>query len=99
MLGVEPWLGAKAVETRVKKCASPWVLHLATHGFFLPDRIDPDTSTHEPEAQVRGSPTAPSLALQACEEHAAAPHKPEAQAKEASPSPSLSLQACGLGRL
>lgn len=35
----------EAVETRLKTLKSPWILHLATHGFFLPDQepITPDS--------------------------------------------------------
>jgi CHAT domain-containing protein/tetratricopeptide (TPR) repeat protein len=39
LLGVEPWLDAAATEGRLKAtCHSPRILHLATHGFFLPDQ-------------------------------------------------------------
>jgi hypothetical protein len=48
LLGVEPVLGRAAVESRVKKAASPRVLHLATHGFFLPDQQE------IPEGAFRG---------------------------------------------
>jgi CHAT domain-containing protein len=42
MLGVSPWLDATALEGRLKTaCRSPCILHLATHGFFLPDQSDP----------------------------------------------------------
>ena len=38
-LGVSPWLDAAAMEGRLKTaCRSPRILHLATHGFFLPDQ-------------------------------------------------------------
>ncbi|WAN69595.1 tetratricopeptide repeat protein [Moorena producens JHB] len=33
MLGVDPLLGAKATESAVKQVNSPWILHIATHGF------------------------------------------------------------------
>jgi CHAT domain-containing protein len=37
-LGVPPLLDAAALEGRLKTCRSPCILHLATHGFFLPDQ-------------------------------------------------------------
>src|SRR5262249_20176486 len=38
-LDVSPWLDATALEGRLKAaCRSPRILHLATHGFFLPDQ-------------------------------------------------------------
>src|SRR5262249_47375668 len=37
-LKVQPWLRADALDARVKMRRSPRILHLATHGFFLPDR-------------------------------------------------------------
>jgi CHAT domain-containing protein len=37
-LGVKPWLDATALESRLKACRSPRILHLATHGFFLSDQ-------------------------------------------------------------
>jgi len=38
LLGVEPWLGDAALKSRVRRCRSPRVLHVATHGFFLADQ-------------------------------------------------------------
>lgn len=38
LLRVEPHLGASALESRIKSCRSPGILHLATHGLFLPDQ-------------------------------------------------------------
>jgi CHAT domain-containing protein/tetratricopeptide (TPR) repeat protein/predicted RNA-binding Zn-ribbon protein involved in translation (DUF1610 family) len=38
LLGVKPWLDATALESRLKACRSPRILHLATHGFFLADQ-------------------------------------------------------------
>ena len=40
LLGVVPWLEGEVLETRLKGCRSPRVLHLATHGFFLPNQLD-----------------------------------------------------------
>jgi CHAT domain-containing protein/tetratricopeptide (TPR) repeat protein len=45
-LGGELWSGAQALETKVKGCESPRILHLATHGFVLdrrPQRGTPST--------------------------------------------------------
>ena len=33
-----PWLDSAALESRVKELKSPWILHVATHGFFLADQ-------------------------------------------------------------
>lgn len=35
ILGVTPLLGAEVLEGTLKSVKSPWVLHVATHGFFL----------------------------------------------------------------
>jgi len=43
LLGVSPLLKEAAVESAIKVRRSPRILHLATHGFFLPDqKIDPN---------------------------------------------------------
>jgi CHAT domain-containing protein/tetratricopeptide (TPR) repeat protein len=36
---IEPWLGTKVLEAQLKKARSPWIVHLATHAFFLPDPV------------------------------------------------------------
>ena len=38
LLKVRPWLQAEVLERRLKQVRSPWILHLATHGFFLADQ-------------------------------------------------------------
>ncbi|MEJ7636771.1 MAG: CHAT domain-containing protein [Singulisphaera sp.] len=47
MLGAQLWTGPDALEGRLKDgCRSPRILHLATHGFFLPDQqADPDRAS------------------------------------------------------
>ena len=43
LLKVEALLEDQVLESRIKSCRSPKILHLATHGFFLPDqRRDPN---------------------------------------------------------
>lgn len=37
MLGVQPITGAAATERAIKSCRHPAILHVATHGYFLPD--------------------------------------------------------------
>jgi CHAT domain-containing protein len=46
LLGVDPWLEGDVLESAIKQSRSPRILHLATHGFFLPDT--------EPEADPEG---------------------------------------------
>jgi CHAT domain-containing protein/Flp pilus assembly protein TadD len=38
LLGVTPLLGEYAVESALKACHSPHILHIATHGFFLSEQ-------------------------------------------------------------
>jgi len=38
LLKVRPWLQEAVLEKRLKQARSPWILHLATHGFFLADQ-------------------------------------------------------------
>lgn len=38
LFGRDPLTGASVLETRLKAVASPLILHIATHGFFLPDQ-------------------------------------------------------------
>lgn len=37
-LGVTPQMGAQALKSLVSRCQSPWILHIATHGYFLETR-------------------------------------------------------------
>jgi CHAT domain-containing protein/Tfp pilus assembly protein PilF len=36
--GVQLWTGAQATEATLKQVSGPVILHIATHGFFLPDQ-------------------------------------------------------------
>jgi CHAT domain-containing protein len=37
-LGVVPWLAERVLEAKLKQVRSPRILHLSTHGFFLPNQ-------------------------------------------------------------
>jgi CHAT domain-containing protein/tetratricopeptide (TPR) repeat protein len=37
-LGVTPQIGTQALKSLVSRCQSPWILHIATHGYFLETR-------------------------------------------------------------
>jgi CHAT domain-containing protein/tetratricopeptide (TPR) repeat protein len=41
LLGARSLMGPEAIESSVKALRSPWVVHIATHGFFLRDEQDP----------------------------------------------------------
>jgi CHAT domain-containing protein len=45
LLDVEAWLANDAVESRIKECRSPRILHMATHGFFIEEAVDKDAKT------------------------------------------------------
>jgi tetratricopeptide (TPR) repeat protein len=53
MLGVEPKLGAEVLEATIKAHHSPCILHLSTHGGFLPDQ------PRDPNAERLGLSVAP----------------------------------------
>jgi tetratricopeptide (TPR) repeat protein/CHAT domain-containing protein len=46
MLGVKPKLGDEVLETTIKAHHSPFILHLSTHGCFLPDRPRDPNADH-----------------------------------------------------
>ena len=49
---VKAFLGAEATEAQLRQLRSPHILHLATHGFFLPETKERDAG---PEREARGS--------------------------------------------
>ncbi len=51
---VETWLGAEASEPRLKTVNKPAILHLATHGFFLPDTEAPEPTGPVADLTQRG---------------------------------------------
>jgi CHAT domain-containing protein len=52
MIGATGYFGAAAVERALKGCRSPQILHIATHGFFLPARAE--HATTRPTARLGG---------------------------------------------
>jgi CHAT domain-containing protein len=46
LLGVDPLLGEAACKARLQECRSPAIIHVATHGWYLPSGGGPD---HPPE--------------------------------------------------
>jgi CHAT domain-containing protein len=52
MRGMTIFRGAKATEGEVKRVHGPKILHLATHGFFLPDEPPPKAAAGAPPAAV-----------------------------------------------
>ncbi|MFX0195169.1 MAG: CHAT domain-containing protein [Candidatus Hodarchaeota archaeon] len=53
MLGVECWVGDEALKRRLRNAPPPRILHLATHGFFVPQRqVHIDTEGQWPSAQT-----------------------------------------------
>jgi tetratricopeptide (TPR) repeat protein/CHAT domain-containing protein len=61
LLGVEPLLRDAVRKSTLKECHSPSILHLATHGFFLPEpKYEPVT---DPEQRVTGKPVGEFLQL------------------------------------
>ncbi|HEY0481821.1 MAG TPA: CHAT domain-containing protein, partial [Kofleriaceae bacterium] len=65
MRGAEVFRGARATETALKSVHGPRVLHLATHGFFLPDA--PPVDPAAPAAEARAAPAGPTLSTEARE--------------------------------
>jgi CHAT domain-containing protein/tetratricopeptide (TPR) repeat protein len=50
-LKVVPLLGRAAVESQLRACRSPYILHIATHGFFLANQSQqPDGKKYDPSS-------------------------------------------------
>ena len=49
---MKPCLGHDVLESYIKSCKSPSILHLATHGFFLPNQSE--VSEYDPELEAGG---------------------------------------------
>lgn len=46
---VQVLTGTQASESSLKHLSAPWILHIATHGFFLSDRLSPASNFGRPE--------------------------------------------------
>lgn len=59
MLKVDPLLDGSALESTVKKCQSPHIIHICTHGFFFPNQqnkvMNYQKGTTTEEENVQGS--------------------------------------------
>jgi CHAT domain-containing protein len=58
LLGVSPVMDDDALEGRLKGEHSPLLLHLATHGFFLPDPPSPDAAAPSERPRISEIPRA-----------------------------------------
>jgi len=64
-LGVRPLLQQDVLEASLKACRAPQILHIATHGFFLPNQQhDPNQALLVPRAGAIGTPAERIEALQ-----------------------------------
>jgi tetratricopeptide (TPR) repeat protein len=64
-LGVQPLLQQDVLEAALKACRAPHILHIATHGFFLPNQqLDPAVALLMPQAAAIGTPANRIEALQ-----------------------------------
>jgi CHAT domain-containing protein/tetratricopeptide (TPR) repeat protein len=60
LLGVKPWMKEKVLESDLKAYASPSILHIATHGFFLPNNRE-DLDKNITNQEVLSSDTTTTL--------------------------------------
>ncbi|HEX7840399.1 MAG TPA: CHAT domain-containing tetratricopeptide repeat protein, partial [Kofleriaceae bacterium] len=65
MRGLTEFRRDRATETALKSVHGPKILHLATHGFFLPDKPPPGDATGD--AASRAAPGAPTVSTEASE--------------------------------
>ena len=59
LTGAKVYRGADATEAAVKQVHGPKILHLATHGFFLPDEAPPEPKDAARNAALPAAPGAP----------------------------------------
>ena len=46
LIGVTPYMDKKVLESEIKSFTSPNILHIATHGFFLPNQKNDNNTTN-----------------------------------------------------